>query len=139
MKKGYVREFFLRGMCFGGFGPIVAGIVLYIISLTGVTVSLSGGEVLLAVVSTYILAFVHAGVSVFNQIESWSVAKSTLLHLGSLYLVYALCYIVNSWIPFEPTVLLIFTAAFVLLYFVIWLTVYFSVRAIQKRLNQSLK
>ena len=130
----YAKEFLHRGLMFGGFGPVVAGIVLACIP----AVRLSGGEVLLAILSTYALAFIHAGASVFNQIEHWSVAKSLLCHFVTIYLAYSLCYIANVWIPFEPMVLVIFTAIFVVIYFVIWFSVYFAVRATEKRLNKNL-
>ena len=122
MKK-YGKTFFLRGMMFGGFGPIIAGIIYAILQNTIKDFSLTGVQVCLAIVSTYILAFVQAGASVFNQIEEWPLAKSTLFHFLSLYLVYTLCYLVNTWIPFEPVVLLVFTAIFALWYFVIWISV----------------
>lgn len=134
----YVKSFLHRGMLFGGFGPIIAAIVFAILGCTLPDFSLTGGQVLSAVVSTYILAFIQAGVSVFNQIEHWSVGKSLFCHLTVLYLAYAACYILNSWIPFEPMVLVIFTVIFVVCYFVVWLTVYFSVRAAAKRLNRKL-
>ena len=138
MKK-YVKEYFQRGLAFGGFGPIVMGIVLFIIELCGVNVSLSGVEVLIGVISTYVLAFVQAGASVFNQIESWPVAKSMGIHFISIYIVYVLCYLVNSWIPFDWKVIIIFTAIFIAAYLVIWLTVYFIVKNTSKKLNQALR
>ena len=51
----------------------------------GVNVALSGAEVLIAVLSTYVLAFVQAGSSVFNQIEEWGRAKSIGAHFISIY------------------------------------------------------
>ena len=72
----YAREFFHRGLMFGGFGPIVVGVVYAILELTLPSFSLGGFEILLATVSSYLLAFVQAGVAVFNQIEHWSIAKS---------------------------------------------------------------
>ena len=57
----HVKNYLLRGLIFGGFGPIVAGIVLFILHLTGVNVNMSGTEVFIAIISTYILAFVQAG------------------------------------------------------------------------------
>lgn len=135
----YLKQFLHRGLIFGGFGPIVTGIVFFVLSLTLDNFSLTGGQVLLAITSTYLLAFVHAGVSVFNQIEHWSLGKSLLFHFLALYLAYSICYVANSWIPFEPMVLLIFTAIFVAVYFVVWLTVYLVVRSIEKKLNQKLK
>ena len=134
-----VRDFFFRGLMFGGFGPIIAGIVYLILHLTLQDLTLTGLQVFTVIVSTYLLAFVHAGASVFNQIESWPLAKSTLCHFGLLYLAYVLCYVINSWIPFEPLVLGIFTAIFAVGYAVIWLAVYVSIRVTVKRLNRSLR
>ena len=134
-----VRDFFFRGLLFGGFGPIIAGIVYLILHLTLQDLTLTGLQVFTVIVSTYLLAFVHAGASVFNQIESWPLAKSTLCHFGVLYVAYILCYVINSWIPFEPLVLGIFTAIFAVGYAVIWLAVYVSIRVTVKRLNRSLR
>ena len=134
-----VRDFFFRGLLFGGFGPIIAGIVFLVLHFTLKDLTLTGLQVFTAIVSTYLLAFVHAGASVFNQIESWPLAKSTLCHFGVLYIAYVLCYVINSWIPFEPLVLGIFTAIFAVGYAVIWLVVYVSIRVTVKRLNRSLR
>ena len=134
-----VRDFFFRGLMFGGFGPIIAGIVYLILHLTLQDLTLTGLQVFTVIVSTYLLAFVHAGASVFNQIESWPLAKSTLCHFGLLYVAYILCYVINSRIPFEPLVLGIFTAIFAVGYAVIWLAVYVSIRVTVKRLNRSLR
>ncbi len=135
----HLKEFLKRGMLFGGFGPIIAGVVFLILDFTVSDFSLSGAEALLAIISTYILAFVQAGASIFNQIEHWPVAKSTAFHLGSIYLAYVGCYLVNSWIPFEPLVILVFTAVFIATYFIIWLTVYFITRAISRKMSVNLK
>ena len=124
---------------FGGFGPVVVGIVYLILSNVLDGFSLGGGDVCLAIISSYLLAFVQAGASVFNRIEHWSLAKSLLCHLATLYAAYAGCYLLNSWIPFEPVVLLIFSAVFVAVYLVIWLIVYLSVRATCKRFNEKLR
>jgi hypothetical protein len=132
----YLKNYLQRGVAFGGFGPIIAGIVLFIIDRCGVEVELSGTQVLLMVVSTYILAFVQAGASVFNQIESWCIAKSMALHFSSLYIAYIGCYLLNSWLPFKWEVIAIFTAIFVGVYLVIWLTVFLIVKTTSKKLNK---
>jgi hypothetical protein len=120
---------------FAGFGPVILGIIFAIIETTQEGFSLSGYEVLIAIASTYLLAFVQAGASVFNQIESWPIAKSLFCHFGSIYLAYVLCYVVNTWIPFEIMAVVIFTAIFLVVYAVAWLTVYFIVKASEKKLN----
>lgn len=137
MKK-YVKEFFRRGLMFGGFGPIIVGIVYLILENTLDEFSLTGFQVCLAIVSTYLLAFVQAGASVFNQIEHWHLAKTLFCHFATIYFAYAVCYAANTWIPFEPTVLLIFTVIFVVAYLVIWSTVYICVKATSKKLNSKL-
>ena len=135
----YFKKFILRGLVFGGFGPIILGIIYAILQSTVNGFSLTGSEVLLGIVSTYILAFVQAGASVFNQIEEWPISKSLLCHFSLIYVAYSLCYILNTWIPFVPTVLLLFTVIFVVAYFVIWFTVYLCVRAASKKINAKLK
>ena len=134
----YLKEFLHRGLMFGGFGPIILGIIYAILEATLADFTLNGGQLLIAIVSVYLLAFLQAGVSVFNQIEHWSIPKALLCHFSVLYLAYVLCYLLNSWIPFNPNVLLIFTGIFVGLYLVIWLTVYVSIKLVTKRLNSKL-
>lgn len=131
-----VKNYLLRGLMFGGFGPIIMGIVLWILYLSGVEVSLNGTDVLVGVVSTYVLAFVQAGSSVFNQMDNWPIAKSMGIHFLSLYIVYVLCYLVNSWLPFKLGVVAIFTAIFVGAYLIVWITVYLIVRRTSKKLNK---
>ena len=135
----YVKEFFHRGLIFGGFGPIILGIIYLVVSKTVEDFSLSAKEVLLGIVSIYILAFLQAGASVFNQIEHWPLPKSVFFHFTTIYVAYVLCYLLNSWIPFVPEVLLIFTAIFVVGYFVIWIIVYMCVKAASKKMNKKLR
>lgn len=138
MKNPYVKEFLHRGLLFSGFGPIIIGIVYAILQNTLVDFALTGKEVLLAIVSTYLLAFLQAGASVFNQIECWPLAKSLLCHFATLYVAYSLCYLLNSWIPFKLEVFLLFTVIFIVVYAVVWLTVYLIVRSTGKKLTKQL-
>ncbi len=134
----YVKAFFHRGLMFSGFGPIILGVVYFILSKTIDDFTLSGSEVLEGIISTYLLAFIQAGVSVFNQIEHWSTAKSLFFHLSTLYVAYSLCYVSNTWIPFEPKVLLVFTVIFMVVYFVVWGIVYSVAKTTSKNLNANL-
>ena len=134
----YFEKFLHRGFIFSGFGPVVMGIIYFILSYTINDFTLSGIEVFVAIISTYLLAFVHAGSSVFNQIEHWSIAKSMFCQLGILYIAYVTCYLINSWLPFNPMVILIFTAIFVVTYLTIWLIVYLCVKMGAKKLSKKL-
>ena len=135
----YLKSFLLRGLIFGGFGPVILGIIYFCISIFHHEIIFGGTEILLGIISVYILAFVHAGASIFNQIEEWGLNKSIAFHFGTLYLAYSLCYLINSWIPFDIKVFGIFTAIFIGVYFVIWTIVYLCVRNASKKLNAKLK
>ena len=132
----YLKEFIHRGLIFSGFGPIIIGIIYFILDSTIDDFYVSGSQILLAIVSAYVLAFVQAGVSVFNQIEEWSVAKSTACHFSVLYIAYVLCYLINTWIPLKAEIIVLFTAIFVIGYFVIWISVVASIRLVSRKMNQ---
>ncbi len=138
MKKKYALNFFKRGLLFSGFGPVIAGIIYLVLGISTESFTVSGTDVFTMIISTYLLAFIHAGASVFNQIEEWSVPKSLLFHFSALYISYSACYLINSWIPFNIVAFLIFTGAFVLMYFAIWITVYICITATSKRLNAAI-
>lgn len=129
-----LKDFLLRGLIFGGFGPIVFGVVCLFISLDEVA-PFTGIDIFCAILSTYLLAFIHAGASVFNQIEEWSLAKSTGVHFLTLYVIYIVCYLINRWIPFNWAVIGIFTGIFAGLYLIIWLIVYLIVKKTTKQMN----
>ncbi len=133
----YIKEFLLRGIFFGGFGPIILGIIMLVLHYA-IEVTVTGADIFVGIISTYLLAFVHAGASIFNQIEKWSVGKSLLVHLSCLYVVYLLCYLINSWIAFDPVVILIFTLIFLVIYFTVWLIVYICVKHTTKNLNKKI-
>jgi hypothetical protein len=135
----YVKNYLQRGIAFGGLGPMIAGIVFLVLDLTGADVALTGTDMFIAILSTYVLAFVQAGSSVFNQVEEWPLALSTGVHFASLYLVYIGVYLVNRWIPFIWEVIVLFTVIFVIAYLAVWLTVYFITRGISKKLNENIR
>lgn len=139
MKNSYVKSFLHRGFIFGGFGPIVTGIIYLILSFMLDDISVSGKDMFVIILSTYLLAFVHAGASIFNQIEHWGIAKSMLCHFSVLYVAYTVCYLINAWIPFDAVFFAIYTGIFVAVYLVIWLSVFLAVRATGKKLNARLK
>ena len=134
----YLKIFLHRGLIFGGFGPIVVGIVYFILGQTLEGFSLGGDEVCIGIVSTYLLAFVHAGASVFNSSEHWGIARSLGCHFGVLYVAYAVCYLVNDWIPRSNAGFAVFTAVFAVFYLLVWAIVFISVKAASKNFNKKL-
>ena len=134
----YLKEFLHRGLMFGGFGPIVLAIVYCFLEHSIPNLSVTGTNAALAIISVYLIAFVQAGATVFNQIEHWPVMKGLLFHFLSLYAVYVLCYLINSWIPFKAEIIVIFTAIFVAVYAAIWIIVYLSTKGVSKKFNSNL-
>ena len=135
----YVKEFLRRGLMFSGFGPIIFGIIVLCISYFDSVAVHSARNIFMGIVTTYTIAFVQAGVTVFNQIEHWSVPKSLLCHFGLLYVVYSLSYIANSRIPFKAEVLVTFTVIFAVVFFAVWGIVYLCVRNTSKKINEKLR
>ena len=135
----YVKTFLHRGLMFSGLGPIIAGIVYLSIELSGTRLNLTGVEIFLAILTTYIIAFVQAGSSVFNEIEKWGKAKSALFQMTSIYVVYVIGYLINRWIPLDYKIILIFTGIFVGGYLTILLTVYLITKKVSNKLNEKLK
>lgn len=134
----YFKVFLHRGLMFSGLGPVVLGIIYLILSYTVEGFGLTGLQVFVAIISTYLLAFVQAGASVFNQMYHWPLLKSALCHFSLLYIAYISCYLINTWIPFDKNVILIFTAIFLGVYIVVWLTVFITVKLTSKKLNTRL-
>ncbi len=124
---------------FGGFGPIILGVIYFVLQYSIKGFSLDGEQVFTAIISTYLLAFIQAGASVLNQIDTRFPLLMTGAHLSVLYVSTLGAYLINSWIPFRPEVLGIFTAVFIIGYAVIWLTVYISVRGVSRKLNGKLQ
>lgn len=134
----YVKEFFKRGLMFGGFGPIVVGFVMMLIGFSGQTIELEGYQWFIAIVSSYLLAFVQAGITVVEQIDEWPTIKSLLIHLATIYGIYLVTYLVNNWIPFNWLVIVIFSGAVIVGFLLIWGITAYIVNKTTKRLNQSL-
>ena len=134
----YLKSFLHRGLVFGGFGPLVTAVVFLIISFFEKDLVFGASEVFVAMLSTYLLAFVHAGASVFTGIEDWPIAKCIFFHFGTLYPAYTVCYLINSWIEFRLDVFIIYTLVFVLVYFIVWLAVLISLKALGKKINSKL-
>ncbi len=130
----YVKEFIHRGLMFSGLGCIIAAIIMS----SEPSLMNSGKAVLTAIVSTYFLAFIHAGSTVFHMIESWSAVKSAFFQLLTLYVSYLTCYLANSWLNFNMVVVGIFTLVFVVVYAAVWLTVYISIKTVSKKMNKQL-
>ena len=138
MKK-YVLEFIKRGLMAASGGPIILAIVYGILGATGKATSFTPNEVCMGTLTITLMAFVAAGISIVYQMEQLPLASAIAIHAGVLYLDYLVMYLLNSWIPRDWTGIGIFTAIFAVGYGLVWVCIYFGIKAKTDRINRKLR
>ena len=134
-----ISEFCRRGLMACGLGPLVLAALYLILDHQGVIAALSVSEVCLGIVSLSALAFIAGGMNVLYQIERLPLMTAILIHGGVLYLSYLGTYLVNGWLEWGTSPILVFSAIFVLGYLVIWAIIYSVTKRRTTRLNEKLK
>lgn len=137
--KRIIKKFCLRGLVFSGFGPVIYGIVMFILYFCKVDTLSDGLSIFKGVISTFLVAFIVAGASVVWQEERLGPGFAVLIHGSALYISYLSMYLLNNWIPRDPISVVIFTAVFIATYAIIWLIVYLVEKTRAKKLNSKLK
>ena len=94
---------------------------------------------LLSLLTVTLMAFIAAGITMIYQVERLPLASAIVIHGGVLYLDYLLMYLLNSWIPRNLTAIGTFTVVFVIGYVLVWLLIYWSIRAKTDRINRKLR
>lgn len=138
MKK-IVWEFIRRGLTACGFGPMVLAVLYLILQNQGVVQTLTVHEVCLGIFSLSALAFVAGGMNVLYQMERLPLMLAILIHGGVLYASYLGTYLINGWLEWGLTPILVFSGVFVLGYFVIWAIIYTMTKKSAARLNEILQ
>ncbi len=137
--KNNIMEFLRRGLIACSFGPLVLVAVYLILQMqTGLEI-LTVNEVCTGIVSLSLLAFIVGGMNVIYQIESLPLMVAILIHGAVLYVCYLVTYLVNAWINWGLTPILVFSAIFVVGYLAIWAVIYYITKRNTKRLNQLLQ
>ena len=136
MKK-FIKDFCKRGLMFAWGGPFITVIVWLCIHATGKLETLTVKEVALGIITTTILAFIAAGISVIHQTENVPRAFAALIQAAVLYVDYLGFYLLNGWIPLERV--WIFTVVFVAVFAIIWGIIYLSVKAKVDKMNRALR
>ena len=137
--KQNIFEFFRRGLIACGFGPMVLAI-LYLILQNQVGVdTLTVHEVCLGIFSLSALAFIAGGMNVIYQIEQLPLMVAILIHGCVLYISYLGTYLLNGWLDWGTTPILVFSGIFVLSYLAIWAVIYSIIKHRTTRLNEKLK
>ena len=139
MKK-YVKEFIHRGLMAAVGGPVVIAIICLCIQANGEMTTVTINEVVLAILTSALLAFIAAGISVIYQIETLPLMWACFIHAIVLYLDYLIIYLINGWMKTDIGVIMIFTLCFVGGYAVIWSLIYFlSIRPSINKMNRKLQ
>ena len=137
--KHNISEFVRRGLSACGLGPIVLAILYLILQRQGAIDTLSVDQVCIGIFSLSALAFIAGGMNVVYQIERLPLMVAILIHGGVLYLSYLATYLINDWLVWGKTQILVFSGIFLLGYLLIWAVIYAIVRRNTKQLNERLK
>lgn len=137
--KRYVFEFFRRGLIVCGFGPIVLAVLYLILQQQAVIETLTVHQVCLGIFSLSALAFLAGGMNVIYQIERLPLMVAILIHGGVLYVSYLGTYLLNDWLAWGVTPILVFSGIFVVNYLMIWIIIYSIIKRNTEKLNQILK
>lgn len=133
------KEFFRRGVAACGLGPIVLDILYLILQHNGLVEFLTVNEVCIGIFSLSALAFLAGGMNAIYQIERLPLMMAILIHGSALYVSYLVTYLVNDWLEWGTTPILIFSVIFVLGYLVIWAVIYAVIKRNTAKINEQLK
>ena len=138
MKK-FVLGFLRRGLIACGLGPIVLAIVYWILQRAAAVETLTVNQVCIGIFSLSALAFIAGGMNVIYQIERLPLMVAILIHGGVLYISYLATYLLNGWLEWGVTPILVFSGIFVVGYFAVWAIIYSIIKRNTEKLNEVLK
>ena len=138
MKK-FVLEVLRRGMVACGFGPLILAVLYLILKRSIGLETLTVDEVCVGIVSLSVLAFVAGGMNAVYQIERLPLMVAILIHGGVLYISYLGTYLINGWLEWGLTPMLVFTGVFALGYLMIWAVIYAITKRNTDRVNTLLR
>lgn len=122
-----------------GFGPIILAILYLILQQAEALTTLTVTQVCIGIFSLSALAFIAGGMNAVYQIEQIPLMLAVLIHGGVLYVSYLITYLVNGWLDWGITPILVFTGIFAVGYFVIWAVICTTVKKRTARINAVLK
>ena len=138
MKK-IILEFLRRGFAACGMGPMVLAVFYLFLQRNGAVETLTVHEVCVGIFSLSALAFLAGGMNVIYRVERLPLMAAISIHGGVLYVSYLATYLVNGWLEWGVTPILVFTGIFLIGYLMIWGIIYSIIRKNTDRLNEGLK
>ena len=137
--KRIISEFFRRGFIACGLGPVVLAILYLILQHQADVETLTINQVCLGIFSLSALAFIAGGMNVIYQIERLPLMVAILIHGGVLYISYLITYLINDWLEWGVTPILVFSGIFAFGYLVIWAIIYSIIKRNTEKLNIMLR
>lgn len=134
--KDFLKGFCDRGVKFAWGGPAVMAMVLLCIQAAGTEVNLTVNQAALGIMTTTVMAFIAAGISIVYQMESLPKAFAGLIQAAVLYIDYLGFYLLNGWISVNTVGM--FTLIFVIGFAAIWFSIYIPIKRKVKKMNQLL-
>ena len=138
MRK-FLLDFLRRGFAVCGMGPIVLVILYLILGQTAAMETLSVYQVCIGIFSTAALAFIAGGMNAIYQIERMPLMLAISVHGGVLYVSYLATYLVNNWLEWGTTPVVVFTGIFIVGYLLIWAIIYSIIKRNTVKVNKLLK
>ena len=138
MRK-HILDFVHRGLVALGLGPLVLAVFYLILQKQGLAQMLTVREVCLGIFSLSALAFIAGGMNFIYQLERLPLMAAIFIHGAVLYISYLATYLVNGWLALGTMPILVFSAIFILGYFVIWAIIYLIIRRKTAQVNEMLK
>lgn len=138
MKKN-ILEFIRRGLVACSLGPIVLAVLYLILQQQGAIETLTVNEVCTGIFSLSALAFVAGGMNFIYQIEQIPLMVAILIHGSVLYISYLTTYLLNDWLKWDLSSVLVFSGIFVFGYLVIWAIIYSIIKKDTAKINEVLK
>ena len=138
MKK-FVLDFLRRGLVACGLGPIVLAVLYLILQQSAAVETLTVNQVCIGIFSLTALAFIAGGMNAIYQIERLPLMVAILIHGSVLYISYLGTYLLNDWLDWGVTPILVFSGIFVVGYLAIWAIIYSIIKRNTEKLNEILK
>ena len=122
--KSHIAAFVRRGLAASGVGPLVLAVLYLILHENGKLETLTVEQVCLGIFSLTGLAFIAGGMNVLYQMERLPLMVAILIHGCVLYGSYLVTYLLNGWLKWGTTPILVFSGIFAGGYLAVWAVIY---------------
>ncbi len=146
------KKILLRSLLGAPIGATISLIITIIISISlghgeyfpapDGLIRLCGNETTAVIVQTVcsmLLGAVCSGASVIWEIEKWSITKQTFVHFVVFVIAFVPVSYLLNWMPHNLYGGLGYAATFIIIYVLIWVSIYFPIKAKIKKMNAQLQ